>query len=360
MNNPDHLTDIQSFINHSWSGGVVDGLLVSSNGDGTIALTSGEVAIRNANDNHATIYIIPVSAVSSFTLTDNATNYICADYNAGNPIIVSTTDYSTINQTTRIPISAVTRVGTKLTILNAQELVVSYAAKSNTKDFETAPFRKIRGGSILSSSGLSLRVSNGAIYFMSTRIAHPAFDTTIAGTANKNVFTYVYTGWNRITAQKTINNTQYDSSGTLTAMPNNSYRTDFVYIVSNNPSELVVLMGNTTYNKQADAINALPPTVLPPEIQGAGLLIGKVTVQKSATTLSVVIVSDISTSSSPTQIHNELSGLQGGTTGEYYHLTASQQSSISSGYNGTVSVRNGANTGAISLTFTNGILTSVV
>lgn len=59
--------------------------------------------------------------------------------------------------------------------------------------------------------------------------------------------------------------------------------------------------------------------------------------------------------------HNDLTSKQGGTTNEYYHITSSQSSSLSSGLSVTVTlakITGGGTNG--SLTFTNGVLTSKV
>lgn len=60
--------------------------------------------------------------------------------------------------------------------------------------------------------------------------------------------------------------------------------------------------------------------------------------------------------------HNSLQSLQGGTPGQYYHLTAAEQaviSAIPSGITGTIPLAKLTTTGSNgSLTFTSGILTS--
>lgn len=57
--------------------------------------------------------------------------------------------------------------------------------------------------------------------------------------------------------------------------------------------------------------------------------------------------------------HNSLTGLQGGSAGEFYHLTAAQRSSIQGGYSGTITTAKLTPAGANgSMTFTNGVLTA--
>jgi len=62
-----------------------------------------------------------------------------------------------------------------------------------------------------------------------------------------------------------------------------------------------------------------------------------------------------------TRNHNDLQTLQGGTAGQYYHLTSAQQAAVAAGI--TVTITTAALTGLGSqgsMTFTNGILTAQV
>ena len=57
--------------------------------------------------------------------------------------------------------------------------------------------------------------------------------------------------------------------------------------------------------------------------------------------------------------HNNLSGLQGGTVGQYYHLTAAQQSAVAAGITVVIATAKLTSGGANgSMTFTNGVLTA--
>lgn len=63
-----------------------------------------------------------------------------------------------------------------------------------------------------------------------------------------------------------------------------------------------------------------------------------------------------------TVTHNSLSGLQGGTTGQRYHLTAAEHTAVGAftgGYTGTIITAKLTALGATgSMTFTNGVLTA--
>lgn len=58
--------------------------------------------------------------------------------------------------------------------------------------------------------------------------------------------------------------------------------------------------------------------------------------------------------------HNNLGSKQGGTTGEYYHMTSAQHTSFGNGMTQNVTVADNDGTNYHHFTFTNGILTSYV
>ena len=87
---------------------------------------------------------------------------------------------------------------------------------------------------------------------MITDIEHPTFDTSVAGTANENVFSLWYRngvgGWTQQTNQKTVNTTTYDNNtGTLVPLNNNQYGVTWFYIVHDSPSTLHAVKGQGSY-----------------------------------------------------------------------------------------------------------------
>jgi hypothetical protein len=155
------------------------------------------------------------------------------------------------------------------------------------------------------------------------RINAAAFNT-----ASPDTFTLVYNNggtWTRTAGQTQVNNTQYNVSGVLTTMPNNTFRTDYVYLLPNNPSKLYVVMGTDTYGSLTLAKGAPRPSSLPVELQVLGLEVGRLFIEKNSSAITEVqssFANDFVGASVPE--HNSLSGLQGGAAGEYNHLTDAQ------------------------------------
>lgn len=88
------------------------------------------------------------------------------------------------------------------------------------------------------------------------------------------------------------------------------------------------------------------------------------TVQSALNGLTTVLWSAINFGSSNltdivTRNHNDLQNKQGGSSGEYYHLTSAQNTSITSGVSTTITTAKLTALGTNgSMTFTNGILTA--
>lgn len=304
------------------SAGAVSGFALTNNGDGTVNIGDGIAYLRSTNDPYATIIKYPISAVTNLALTDNANNYVLVDYNGGSPTITVTTNGSTINTQTNSLAYVIARVGNDLEYLNLVGQNVDPNAKLRIRFLNQEGIRRA-SGAVLGFSSRNLTLTSSVLFSGLIRINAAAFNT-----ASPDTFTLAYNNgatWTRTTGQTQINNTQYNNSGTLTTMPNNTFRTDYVYLLPNNPSKLYVIMGTTTYNSLTLAKAAPRPSILPVELQAIGLEVGRLFIEKNSTTIAEV-QSSFSNDfiGAPVPEHNSLTGLQGGTSGEYNHLTDAQ------------------------------------
>jgi len=334
INNPTHVTTLQTILDHSWSSGVVDGCDITDNGNGTIGLAVGNVMLRPLDDPHTALYSIETNAQTPISLTDGVVNYVYYQWNATPPNVPTvnvTSSQTTLTGTNNTLAYSVHRDGNILHILDARGINVDNARKVAHKDLDATKFVHATDGTVLGGSGLAITVTAGAFYFMLHDITHVAFDTTIAGTNNANNFEY----WRHVAGvytsvySKVIDSTLYDDGTGTTTLTNNKYGVTWFYIVNDSPSELHAIMGQEQFNQLADAIIASPPAIVPTLIGGMGVLIGYVIYQKSA-----VVFADVRSAftqrftASTATTHNGLSGLQGGTVDEYYHLTAAQATDL--------------------------------
>lgn len=334
-----HLTHAQQAINHIWSASSLDGFALTENGNGTVTIADGQAVLRptNQHDSELKAYYITggTTGTELTALNDNDQNFIILDYNGGAPIITVATDPTSIDGTTKTPIFLVTRVGNDTHVVDIRNYTTDFPHLQTRKEFFTQGFIHELGGTIITEVGTrNINLTAGAFYLTTSRIPHSAFNTSTSST-----FTRLYTAdsgatWTRSTAQTTVNNTQYNNIASgLVSLGNNKFKVAWVYIVLNNPDLLYVIEGQAEYANQSEALAAGIPSVLPPEVQAnsTGQLVGKIILQEGQTNF-IEILSPFTTtftSSLPTD-HNSLGGLQGGTTGEYYHLTASQYSALSS------------------------------
>jgi len=194
---------------------------------------------------------------------------------------------------------------------------------------ECEGFRHVLGGCEIAATGTrNFSITAGAFYYGLAKISHVAFDT--AGT---DTFTYYYRngagGWTKQTAQTQINNTQWDDgTGTLATVSNNKFGVHWVYLILDNPTVLAVQFGQADYANLSDARASSVPAA-PPTLQGTGVLVGRLIIEKStAVFASVDSPFHAIFVSSAANSHNGLAGLQGGTINEYYHLTSAEYATL--------------------------------
>jgi lysophospholipase L1-like esterase len=304
------------------SAGAVSGFALTNNGNGTVNIGSGIAYLRATNDPYSAIIKYPISAVTNLALTDNANNFVLVDYNSGSPTLTVTTNSATINIQTNSLAYVIARVGTTLNYLSLVGQNVDPNAKLRDRFLNQEGIRRLNGA-VLGFSNRNITLTAGVLASGLIKINTLAFNT-----ASPDTFTLAYNNgatWTRTTGQTQINNSQYNVSGTLTTLGNGDYRTDYVYLLPNNPSKLYVIMGTTSYSNLTQAKTAPRPSALPVELQVLGLEVGRLFIQKNNAAIAEVqssFANDFVGAGVPE--HNALSGIQGGTAGEYNHLTNAQ------------------------------------
>lgn len=308
------------------SAGAIKGFAVTNNGNGTVNIDDGTAFLRATNDQYAPLVKYNIPGVTNLTLTDNANNYVLVDYNGGSPTLTVTTNSSTINTETNSLAIVISRVGNTLDWLSLVGQNNDANAKLRIRFLNQEGIRRANGA-VIGFVNRNLTLTAGTLFSGLIRINSPAFNTVTPDT-----FTYVYNNgsvWTRVTGQTQVNNTQYNNAGTLTTMPNNDFRTDYVYLLPNNPSKLYVVYGSATYANITLARNAPTPTTLPSELQVLGLLVGRQIIQKNASVISEVssAFAEVFTGVGVPE-HNALAGLQGGGANDYQHLTTAEKDNI--------------------------------
>lgn len=311
------------------SSGHVTGGEVTSNGDGTVAVAAGNGLIRATNSNLATIFWTDWAAAASLALTNNAKNWVYVDYNSGSPVVVASTTEPT-NFQQFVKLAAVYRINNELHINQTlQPTVGDHAANMILQMQETMPNAHVSGAFIGETGTRNITISAGAFWNGLYRFTTNAIDTSGADRLNY-YFRDGVGGWTEQAATAQINNANYDdNSGVLQTLTPNRYAVAWIYLAVD--SDVHALYGQGDYTL-AQAQAAQPPTTIPPELETDSFLIGKIVVKEgSATFFSVESIFTTTFSSSSTALHNDLGGLQGGTTAQYFHLTSSEYTGTGTG-----------------------------
>jgi len=321
------------------SSGVIDGTLtyVTAAGATSIDVAAGEGYVRATNDQQGDLKFITWSASLGISIPSPAagqetTRFVGVEYNSGSPQVTVRTTFNW-NWYTDFPLARVSYDGVTLRILNA------YAHTEDTANLTRKylrlnfPFHREdppegSGGLILGESGTrNLTMSAGNLWHGFNVYTLSAIDTSVSGNFDTH-YQRSGGGFNTTHGVTQWPNDKYDDgSGTLVTMTNNRYACLWVYIDASD-NELDVIYGRAQYTTLAQAEEEGIPTT-PDHLTYHGRLIGRIIFQKSAATATVIESAFENVfSAASVNNHNQLSGLQGGTSGEYYHLTATELASV--------------------------------
>lgn len=312
--------------NVPYSEGTITDPTITDGVGSSVNVTSVEVMIRSDAlwGGDSRLYRLTVPAATNLATTDNALNYVYVDYNGGSPIYKATTVKDTINFSSTIPVARIYMSGGNI----EYQLVYNYLARGSESRNSARVFsiRGINGMERESGLGLSetatriVNIGSGYAWIGLTRVALSAIVQGGGGVVSE--LWYHAGGVWASTAIAQYNNSQYDNGTNLVALTSNRYAVNWVYRnVSTNAIDIVLGTGDYTL-AQAEA--SLQPA-LPSQITGFYLLVGRIIVRAGASTATTIeSVTNFSFRQAAISTHNDLSGLQGGTTGEYYHLTSAQ------------------------------------
>jgi len=322
------LNDMHNILH---SPGRITGGTISDAGGGTINIASGTGLIRILDDDVSDLKFFNWSASSGVSIPSDTTRYIGVEYNSGSPqIIVKTTD--TWNFDLDFPLGIAINESGTLYIQNSPMWVGGSITNVIERFSGTFPLQRDEktGGLILGETGTrNITVSAGKLW---DRLNE--FDITAKNTSTGSTFDRYYKngsgGFTKQSAQTQWDNLSYDNgTGTLATLTILYYAVQWFYICDDNT--LISIYGTNQYLTSALANNEGVPSQVPARCQKTGRLIGRFVFQKSASSATAIqSVFDTVFNSSIVSSHNNLSGLQGGTAGEYYHLTATEHSNLGS------------------------------
>ena len=326
LGNPTYKT-IQDWSNVTQSSGLLTGGILTddlSGGVNVSALTAIAVVIDSTVG--GTVFMdMPAGNVPASSLTDKQTNYICVDYNGGTPVYSVVTDRTAINGTTVFPIGGVFKDGAGLEVTNYEE-ITNISRRLIEMNVAIWGVQRVTGATVNEVGTRYLQTTDGLFYYGITKILTSGQNTSVAGE-----FDYYYrdgsNGWTITEGNTQVDNGYYDDgTGTLHAITPGSYGVMWVFICTE--GDIYVMYGQNEYNL-TDANNALLPSTLPPYMLFNTVCAAKIIFLQGATHFTDVISAYTKPFATPSpSIHNDLSGIQGGQAGQYYHLTAAEHSAV--------------------------------
>lgn len=316
--------NLQEFINVMNSPGLVEGGSFTDAGSGNLAYGSMRIAIRPTDGDTSTLYMADIAAGSIAIPNDSLTRFVGVQYNAGTPnVVLKTAD--TWDYDTEFPIGEVANLGgTLFPLFNPFKVGDPITNIIQRFDAQATAIRSSAGGLELSTDGTTrnLAMTAGTIWARLNDFAVAARDSTVlplyrvtpTGSTPPLSFTPGFTAWP---------NTQYLSGTTLTTMTNNRWANLWVF-VNIGTGAWGFAHGTAQYNNSSGAAAEQVPSYLTANFLRQNLLVGRLIFEKNATTAIIESAFTRVFSVQPVSNHNQLSGLQGGVLGEYYHLTASE------------------------------------
>lgn len=329
---------VQDFINTMHSPGTIVGGEITVISATQVRVAAGTGMIRSADDDVSSMPFFDWAQTDFTVPADDVIRYFGVVYNGGSPLVAmrTTEDW---DKDREIPLGAALHISTNGILVLSNPYKTGDPITNIIQRFDaTAPVLRDAyvGGLIIGTTGTrNIVISAGQLWRRLNDSAFAAFDSSAASRFttvyyNPTTLSWVYTPSVAQWPNGQYNNT---SSGTgLDAITGNRYVNLWFYIGASGQNVFMVY-GQAQHVQLADAFAEGAPTFLPPGTAPFILLVGKLTFQNGAATptqlLSPFTAASLGFGSVNT--HNDLSGLQGGTTGEYYHLSQAAYNNISNG-----------------------------
>ncbi|MCP4708003.1 MAG: hypothetical protein GY869_05220, partial [Planctomycetes bacterium] len=277
--------NVQDFLNVFIGSAVISGGTITDSGSGQIDVAAGTGIAKITDTEITTTTFFDWNLAENITLTDSSINYIYIDYNAGSPQVVIDTVGTNFWTLDYIYVGTVWREGTTLHINSVGSQSTNFNHRVIYKSFETNGGLVQRAtGIVISATNRFIEVTAGAYWSGHSRQTYPAKDTDPGGGGDTFSCWYNDGAWQEVTSQTQIDNTQYNNYGTgLATVANNRFGVHWVYSDLDGTHTQVVY-GTGSYTA-TEALDLQPPANAPPFVTGYCFLIGKIIIERSATTM---------------------------------------------------------------------------
>lgn len=299
---------------------------------GTNATISNYNVILNSNSDYSGTYNAYTSSGDYLQLTDtNDVQYLCIKIIDGEPKFYIETSWTKINGSNQTCVFLVWK-----DIYTSDWHNLYYGSEGsglpnkildaivNTEQLRIASNGTLK---LTETSTRVINVTKCDVYFGITRVSVPAFTST-----TNAFYEMVYDGTNWTSTPKTqYDNIYYNSESGKVILPNGKYGVRWFYSLVDDYAQVTYTLGLSAYDSVAQAQMEDPPDFLPDYISSRSLLIGRIIIGQGASSGIVEGAFGKFQFKPLTSDHNSLNGLQGGTYGQYYHLTSGNYNELTSG-----------------------------
>ena len=317
----------------NYNSGVISGGTWVDNGNGSVILPTLSVALfDNAN------YFEPLrfytvtggtTGVNFIALPNNDTSYILIDYNSGSPKYVISDNDGSVNGSSVILYMIIYRTGNFVHVLEFGNMGSGLPNKINSRIISTDRFARESGCS-LGLSGLTSGATTAVTLTSGVVWNGPNRQVVNSASSVGTFFKNYHSGgtWTYTTTGHTVNNGFYDDNTNLISATGGKYLVNWYYRGQEINDHLYEVISNGQYDTYLLAEAATEPN-LPELITSHAFLVGRVIIGVGATTgVTQSAFSTVFQPSGAAGIHNNLSGIQGGVAGQYYHLDSNKYNNL--------------------------------
>jgi len=260
---------LQDYINIQGAGRISGGL-ITSNGDGTVAVSSGYGLIKTSTSSITGTVFVNWPTTASISLTDESLNCIYLDYNSGTPTVYATVTRSDTDLSLDIALGRVFRSGTTLSIIQSGNEAFCITSRVHERLILTDGGLVRASGGVISATGTrNIASTAGSFYIGLNNVTTVAKDTSVSDT-----FTYWYRdgsgGWTSVASQTQIDNLYWDDgTGTLNDLSGGRYGVHWIFIRFDGQIDVVYGQGDYV---PADAISASLPVPIPTILRDFAIL----------------------------------------------------------------------------------------
>ena len=322
--------------------GITSDVIITNNNNDTVTVSTGSV---NLYPDSAGAGIITPYGLSSrtFTLTTGSTNYIIVEHSGSS---ITTAWYDITTDSTYANGINIVRVASLDTnykgpgnweIHEADVGIIGLALANriNNKDILLYGYQRASGLTLyVTGSTGNFGVTEGTVFYGPNQHIFGAFLST--NTASCDTYHYVSSAsvWTFTTSSNYDNAHYNDPALGLVPLGPNSCSAAFVYrLATENVTDVIIIRANQQFADIIDTVNNVQPPVNLPQIVGTMTLLVGMIAYKSGSYIDSNVQSSFSTLFAPATItqHNSLLSIQGGTGGEYYHLSADDNTGTGTG-----------------------------